>query len=105
VSAIEEYAEVTAKPTDYLFFMTPDTGAGCAIALDPATRQFVELIDGKRTVGDIRAAMTSSPELAPRIHATLAAAGLFDRPRFLTEFEAGTVSWQSCFPEVYRAYH
>jgi hypothetical protein len=105
VSKIEEYADVTGKPTDYLFFMTPDTGAGCAIAVDAAARQLVELIDGERTLAQIQAQMTITPELAPRIHATLAAAGLLDRPRFLSEFEAGTVSWQSCFPEVYRAYH
>jgi hypothetical protein len=42
---------------------------------------------------------------AARVYETFAAVGLFDRPRFLTEFEEGTVAWQSCFPEVYRAYH
>ncbi len=106
ISAVEEYAAVVAKPTDYLFFMTPDTGAGCAIAVDEAARKFVEFVDGKRTMKEIASAM--GPELgdeARRAHATLLRTGLFDRPRFLAEFEEGTVAWQSCFPEVYRAYH
>ena len=72
-----------------------------------AMRKFAELVDGKRTVSQIAAAMGSDrgEKLAPRIYATMKQAGLFDRPRFLTEFEEGTIAWQSCFPEVYRAYH
>jgi hypothetical protein len=87
--------------------MTPDTGAGCGIMVDQYSRKFAELVDGNRTVSQIAAEMGSDKgkELAPRIHATLKQAGLFDRPRFLTEYEEGTVSWQSCFPEAYRAYH
>jgi hypothetical protein len=106
ISEVEEYAGVSKKPTDYLFFMTPDTGAGCAIAVDKASRKFIECVDGKRSVKEIAELMGSDLSAdAERIYATFAAAGLFDRPRFLTEFEEGTVAWQSCFPEVYRAYH
>ena len=106
ISEIDEYVGVSKKPTDYLFFMTPDTGAGCAIAVDKASRKFVECIDGKRSVKEIAELMGADLGAdAARVYETFAAVGLFDRPRFLTEFEEGTVAWQSCFPEVYRAYH
>ncbi|MCA8955455.1 MAG: cobalamin-dependent protein [Planctomycetes bacterium] len=103
LSSVEELAAVPSKSTDYLFFMTPDTGAGCAIAVDAAARKFVELVDGRRSVAEIEQAM-NDPRV-PKIYQALRATGLFDRPRFLSSYEEGTVAWQSCFPEVYRAYH
>jgi radical SAM superfamily enzyme YgiQ (UPF0313 family) len=112
---IEEIAGVQPKNTEYLFFMTPDTGAGCGIVVDEASHKFVELVDSKRTVAEIGEEMgrtlggegagEEAAKLAPRIYQSLQNAGLFDKPRFLTEFEEGSISWQSCFPEVYRAYH
>ena len=112
VSTIDEILAVEPSQTEYLFFMTPDTGAGCGIAVDEYSRKFAELVDGTRTVAQIADAMVSDRAttdkgraLAPRIYETLRRAGLFDRPRFLTEYEEGTIAWQSCFPEVYRAYH
>jgi len=106
ITEVEEYSAMARTPTDYLFFMAPDTGAGCAIAVDKAARKFVECIDGKRSVKEIAELMGEDQGAeASRIYASLLAIGIFDRPQFLTEFEEGTVAWQSCFPEVYRAYH
>ena len=107
---IEEIVAVKPRNTDYLFFMTPDTGAGCGIVVDEISRGFVELVDSERTVAEIGKEMgqtlgEDAAKLVPRIYESLKVAGLFDRPRFLTEFEDGTISWRSCFPEVYRAYH
>ena len=107
---IEEISAVQPVPTEYLFFMTPDTGAGCGIAIDDVSRKFAELVDGQRDLAAIGAELGRSlgadaQALLPRVYETFRAAGLFDLPRFLSEHEEGTVSWQSCFPEVYRAYH
>lgn len=104
-----ELASATPRATEYAFFMTPDTGAGCGIVLDAAAHAFIELVDGQRTVAEIGARLTkelgTAPDHAARLYAALEGFGLFAAPRFLTDFEEGKVSWQSAFPEHFRAYH
>jgi len=107
---VHEFAAAKPRATEYVFFMTPEHGAGCGIVIDDAARCFLELVDGQRSVAQIAEILEreQSPEmaaLAPALHAGFAATGIFDRPRFLTDFEDGKITWQSCFPEVYRAYH
>ncbi len=106
----DSLASVAPKQTEYAFFMTPETGAGCGIIVDDGARGFMELANGDRTVDEIgkRLADEFGPEVgasAPRIYKTLEAAGAFSLPMFLTDFEDGKINWQSCFPEVHREYH
>ena len=106
----ESLAAATPKETEYAFFMTPDTGAGCGIMVDDASRGFLELVNGERSVDEIgkRIAEQFGEEAgatARRIYRCLADSGVFDKPRFLTDFEEGKIDWQSCFPEVHREYH
>lgn len=103
-------AAVEPRETTYVMFMAPDTGAGCGIIVDDASRTFLELVDGRRSVADIGRGMgdvlgPQAAAAAPAIYTALAATGIFARPRFLTSFEDGKATWQSAFPEVYRAYH
>ena len=106
----EELAAVEPKDTEYVFFMRPDTGAGCGILIDHLSHRFVELVDGQRTVAQIQEtlAVELGPEEAartPAVYRAMRDCGLFSKPTFLTDFEEGKISWQSCFPEHYRAYH
>jgi len=106
----ESLAAVEPKETEYAFFMTPDTGAGCGIIVDDGARGFLELVDGKRTVDEIgrRLSEQFGSEVgahARRLYKVLEATGIFSPPRFLTDFEEGKINWQSCFPEVHREYH
>ncbi len=106
---VEDFVAVKPRTTEYAFFMTPDTGAGCGILVDAPSKRFIELVDGKRTVAEIGALLAAElgidAALAARIHTALTNFGVFDQPRFLVDFEEGKVSWQSCFPEHFRAYH
>ncbi len=106
----ESLAAATPKETEYAFFMTPDTGAGCGILVDDGARGFLELCNGERTVDEIgeRLSQEFGAEVggnARRIYKALQGSGIFDRPRFLTDYEEGKINWQSCFPEVHREYH
>ncbi|MHC4078065.1 MAG: hypothetical protein ACYST0_06450, partial [Planctomycetota bacterium] len=105
-----DIAEVKSRPTEYVFFMRPDTGAGCGIVIDEVSKHFLELVDGTATVNEIGEQLAlqhgaGAKALAPRIYAALEQTGIFTRPHFLTEFEDGMVTWKSSFPEHYRAYH
>lgn len=105
----EDLAAVRPRTTEYAFFMTPDTGAGCGIVVDELSRRYVGLVDGERSVADIAAVLGRElgcdADTVARVHTALERAGLFDRPRFLTDYEDGKIAWQSCFPEHFRAYH
>lgn len=101
-----DIAGTEQKHRDYLFFMTPEQGGGCAIEMDEHSLAFVRLVDGKRNLGQITAAMpAASRRLAPQIFQTLSAHGLFTRPRILPEDAGATIEWHSSFPEEHRAYH
>jgi hypothetical protein len=105
-----DIAKVEARPTEYVFFMRPDTGAGCGIVIDEISKHFLELVDGTASVKEIGEQLAlqhgaAAKALAPRIYAALEKTGIFTRPHFLTEFEDGVVTWKSSFPEHYRAYH
>jgi len=106
----ESLAAAEPKETEYAFFMTPDTGAGCGVIVDDGARGFLELADGTRTVDEIgeRLAEQFGAEVggnARRIYRALKDSGMFDKPRFLSDPEGGTINWESCFPEVHREYH
>ncbi len=105
-----DIAGVQARHTEYVFFMRPDTGAGCGIVIDETSKHFLELVDGVANVNEIGDQLAlqhgaAAKALAPRIYAALEKTGIFTRPHFLTEFEDGVVTWKSSFPEHYRAYH
>lgn len=110
---LQEAADIAAvqpDPRGYVFFMTPDHGAGCGIIVDELSRAFLELADGETTVEEIGRKLGTQFDaraagLAPALYTAFAATGIFDRPRFLTDFEDGKITWQSCFPETFRAYH
>ena len=106
----ESLAAATPKQTEYAFFMTPKTGAGCGIIVDDGARGFLELADGNRTVDEIgeRLAEQFGAEVgatARKIYKNLESTGVFKLPMFLTDYEEGKINWQSCFPEVHREYH
>jgi hypothetical protein len=110
VTDAESLAAVAPKETEYAFFMTPDTGAGCGIIVDDGARGFLELANGERTVDEIgeRLAEQFGAEVggsARALYKALEATGVFSLPMFLTDFEDGKINWQSCFPEVHREYH
>jgi hypothetical protein len=104
----ETMAGVAPSRTVYVFFMTPDTGAGCGIVVDEASRRYIELVDGRRTAAEIAAILRKELGLArkapARIHAALSSFGLFDRPRFL-DVPEDAPTWKSSFPEHFAAYH
>ncbi len=106
----QDIAKVQPRDTDFVFFMRPDTGAGCGIVIDEMSRHFIELVDGETTVKEIGEQLAlqhgvGAKALATRIYAAFQKTGIFTRPHFLTEFEDGVVTWKSSFPEHYRAYH
>jgi hypothetical protein len=107
---LEELLAVEPKETEYIFFMRPDTGAGCGILADQVSHRLAELVDGQRTVAQIQAALAEElgaeqAERVPAVYRAMRDCGLFTKPSFLTDLEEGKVTWQSCFPEHFRAQH
>ncbi|GJM20745.1 MAG: hypothetical protein DHS20C15_06600 [Planctomycetota bacterium] len=110
---LRDAAEIAAVPVrhrEYVFFTTPDHGAGCAIEVDEACRSFLEFVDGASSVGQIAEKLTAQfgPEIGahtPAIYEAFRRTGIFERPRFLPAGEGGQAIWQSCFPEHFRAMH
>ena len=105
-NTLEEIVAVRPKNMDYVFFMRPDTGAGCAVAIDERSHRFVELVDGRMSLAEISEAMAQGQALtafAPRIHASMKSIGLFERPSFLKKHEPGDVTWQRRLSEAKRA--
>ncbi len=106
----DSMAAVPEKQNEYVFFMTPDTGAGCGIVVDKLAKGFLELVNGQSTVAQIGEALgkelgAEAAELAPRIYQALKDTGIFTAPDFMTDQEKGEVSWQSSFPEAFRQLH
>jgi tRNA A37 methylthiotransferase MiaB len=110
VTDTEGLAAVSPKQTEYAFFTTPDTGAGCGIIVDAGARSFLELVNGTLSVDAIGVALGQQlgddvGREARRIYAALQATGIFSPPRFLKDPREGKIAWQSSFPEVHREYH
>jgi radical SAM superfamily enzyme YgiQ (UPF0313 family) len=108
VTTREGFAKATVRPMQYAFFMTPDTGLGCGIALDAPARRFLELVDGARTVKTIAERLAAdfgtSRDHTARLHTYFERIGLFTRPHFLVDPEESKLGWQSAFPEHFQAY-
>jgi len=103
-------AAVPERHREYVFFTTPDHGAGCAIEVDAACRSFLQLVDGELSVGQIGEKLTArfGPDVgaqAPAMYAGFRQTGVFERPSFLPVDDSGQATWQSCFPEHFRAMH
>lgn len=75
----EDIAVLEPRNTDYVFFMTPSTGAGCAIRVDDATRSFLARVDGVRSLAEISEDLESVSSY--RIYETLRPTGIFDELR------------------------